>query len=454
MAVIGLNLTITGYVGQLIIVWKKNSNIAVEVGRSAVDALPFPVDTIYTIADLQPVVYLIEFWRSDTGASLDEFIKSWEVDASRGALFGEENFEYVVNRGDDGSDLDEVWADPVEGDIALYDERLSDSTHQNTKVYSRGHGQYREDEITFNGTGFEPTSGVTIFSADDTFFVRKLIKTDLQPGGNATVDYADVKELIDNVDNSIDFDNTFYNKLCYTNFSGTVGTIVFPALSLLPDTKVKFICHGGSQNYLKLQFNAGDTVRFLNQNKNVIYINKGGMIELIIKNNVVYVGDYNTNELRRGSVQADYVERVNTGAFLIADEDTGVLDRDDYPGLYEWLLTFEVGWAVTLAAWATDKTRWAIDTVAHTFRVPHLADKYRRFRASTEAPGTYEADVVGPITGIATLPRGHSYPGGPNSARIAPGFANPEDIASTISISTGNSETRVKSYKEIPLIVL
>lgn len=461
MALIGLNITITGYAGKLIIVWKKNSAPLAEVGRSgsggaaAISPTPdFPIDTIYTIADLQPVVYLIEFWRSDDGTTLDEFIKSWEVDASKGAIFSEEDFEYVVGRGDEGSDIDEVWADPEQGDIQLYDERLALSTHENTKVYSRGHGQYREDEITFNGTGFEPTSGVSLFNDGDTFFVRKLNKTDLQPAASSSSDYVDFKELKDDADNSIDFDTTFHNKLCYTNFSGSVGTIVFPAMASIPDCKVKFNCDGGSQNYLKLQFNASETVKFLNQNKNVIYVNKGGMVEFIIKSGVIRVGDRDTNELKRGSVHADFITKANTGAFVQALESTGVLNRDDYPGLYEYILLFPVGVAVTLAAWATDKTRWAIDTVAHTFRVPHLDNMYRRFRTGSENPGTYEADGVGEFTAEIAFPKGNSYTGNPNVIRMSNGAANPQDITGTFTMQTGNTETTVKAYKEIPLIWL
>lgn len=461
MALIGINITITGYAGQLIIVWKKNSNIAAEVGRSSPGELPFPVDEIYTIPDLQPVVYLVEFWRSDDGTTLNEFIKSWEIDASRGAIFSETTYEYVVGRGDDGSDLDEVWADPADGDLALYDERLALSTHENTKIFSRGHGQYRRDEITFNGTGFEPTGGVSIFSEGDTFFATVLNKTDLQPDANSSAPYGDVKELKDDVDNSIDFDSSFYSKLCYTNFSGTVGTIVFPALSLIPDCRVKFITHGGSQNYLKLQFNSGDTAEYLGEDKNVIYLNKGGMIELIFKDNVCYIADHKTNELQRGDVYASFVDKSYTGAYLLANESVGVLDRDDYPALYELVLEkFEVGAAVTLAAWATDKTRWAIDIPSHTFQVPHLDDMYRRFRTGSEATGTKQDAAPGTHTHPASHTDGtvsfvKRKAGGPGGGLGLNAAGSGWELAEA---NTGNNpgatETRVKSYKEIPLIVL
>jgi hypothetical protein len=462
MAFIGLNITITGYAGDLLLVWKKNSNVLAEVGRSA--ALPFPVDQVYTIPDLAPVVYLVEFWRTDDGVTLNEFIKSWEIDASKGGIFSEERYTYVVGRGQSSATPGAAWADPADAALQLLDERLAGATHANAYVESRGTGKYRSDEITFLEDGgieyYIPSS--SIFSTGDTFFITVLNKTDLQPDTTSGTEYNEFKELKDDVDNTIDFDATFYKKLCYANFSGTVGTIVFPTLALIPDTKVRFDTHQGTQNYLKLQFAGSETVKFQGHNKNVIYLAKGEEIELIFSGSVCRVF-YNGNAKIRGSVHADFVDKSDMGSYILANESVGVLTAADYPGLYEIVEDkLEFGAAVTLAAWATDKTRWGIDTGSQTFRVPHLANMSRRFRETSEAPGTYQADMVGPHSHKIWGQDNTAPPSGGGSPEVANVENAPADDttptapAYTYRLSGVGSgtETRVKSFKEIPLIVL
>ncbi len=472
MAAIGVHITLSGYTGKLIVVWKKNSAPLVEIGRS--DPMDFPVDQIYPIGDLAPVVYLIEFWRSDDGSTLDEFVKSWEIDASENAVFGETTYEYVVNRGQSGTDPD--WEDPEEGDNELHDERLIGASHTSAKVESRGTGRYRTDEIEWLPEGgFAFANTAVQFSDGDTIFVTVLNKSDLVPESNPNVDYEDVKLLQDDVDNSIDFDNTFYRKLCVANFTGPVGTIVFPDFSLIPDTKVRFQTHRGNQNYLKLQFNTGNTVYFNGEAKNVIYLPKGELIEFIFDDGACYIAEYEGNAKIRGTVIGDYKNRaaVSGAPFLLADESTGVLEGDEYPGIYdEYILSLAPGATIALADWANNKTKWGVNTLTRQFRVPHLNNLHRRFITGSDEAGDYHADALMQHyheDGHETTATGSTFrKGATHTVEVAAGSGagntNQSQKSSTGGVinkaddstygADSATENRVKAYKEYPLIVL
>src|SRR5678809_489722 len=102
MAMIGLNLLITGLTGKLIIRWVKASAPLAEVGRNAnPSTLTFPYDDVYTIPDLANVVYKVQLWRSDDGIALDQLLKEWPISAAISGS-GESTinyFQYKVGRG-------------------------------------------------------------------------------------------------------------------------------------------------------------------------------------------------------------------------------------------------------------------------------------------------------------------------------------------------------------------
>lgn len=290
MAHIGLHIDVSSYAGKLIIRWKLASAPLAEVGRSA--AFNFPYDAVYDIIDLFPAVYIVELWRSDDGVILDQLIRSWDIDASKSNAFKEITYEYVVDRGYDNTSPiatgSAVWADPVQDDKGIRDERLKDEQYW---VGSRVTFRYRTDEIVDQsalGGGFDFTDPDFVMNHDDTYFVTVLNREDLPPGSGVTPDYADIKV----VSATEDFDSTYYKKICVAGFAGTIGTTNFPDFDLIPDTKVKFRAFTGSQRYWKLQFSSGDTVRFRGADRNVIYLAKDEYIELQWKSNVCYVVDY------------------------------------------------------------------------------------------------------------------------------------------------------------------
>jgi hypothetical protein len=438
---------------DVIIVWVKNSAPGAEIDRYLLDdTTDHEKNGGHTVDGLDPVMHQFKFYQSVDGITLNTLLLTLDVDASIYNEIVVQRFTYRVDRGNSGSDPGEVWGDPVAGDDTLEDERLIGATHENCIVEQRGVGPLREDEINFlPGGGFEFVDSGTAFSNDDTFtalyykVVGQQVQT-VQGGG----DYNDVKLLQDDVDDSIDFDTTFYKKICVANFTGPVGTIVFPSMAIIPDTKVRFTTHQGSQNYLTLAFNGSETVKLRGQNKNKIHLAKGESIEIVFKDNVGYV-DYRPHGLgARGSVIGDYANRSANDPVLLADTSTGLLDGNDYPGLLEYVQALPAGSVVTITNWnlnLANKRKWGYNSITKEIRVPHLDDLHRRFRTGSEDAGTYQADQVGQYTDSTGESEGGTDPINADTYQAGP-------YKMKNNVRNAGQETRVKAFKEYPLIVL
>lgn len=471
MSQIGLAITASGFSGKLIIRWVKSSAPMAEVGRSV--AFNFPYDDVYVIPDLIPVVYIVQLWRSDDGVALDQLIKDWSIDASKQTVTTVRTYQYKVGRGWDNTAPvntgTQVWADPVNGDTTLVDERLDGFTKDEMLVHEAGYGDKLDAEYDLHtGGGIELTGGKT-FDQDVAWFITvsetQTVTLPSDVAGGAM--FAGVEVVVANRDFYIDPTDNLYNKLVIANWAGTVGTIVFPDLALIPDdTHVTFNTQGGSQNYLALQFDPGDTVRFLNQDVNIIYLARCETISLYFKAGVAYIIDYSGNAIRRGSILNDYdaSRDDDTEALLYADEATGVLNKSDYPGLYAFVNQL-VGDAVCVLGvaagqWSYDsgggvfpnKRKYGIDTVAFTFRVPHLSG----MTAKAGSPGVYEADVVGPHTHTlaSKFVYGSLGRGNLGSATQDAVWNSGGNRSNVIDSNTGSAETRVKSYLQKPFVWL
>lgn len=473
MAQIGLNITISGLSGFLIIRWKKASVPLAEVGRNAnPSTLTYPYDDVYTIPDLLPVVYIVELWRSDDGIALDQLIKDWSIDASQDSSTATINtYQYVVDRGftnvTEGTGP-EVWADPSNLDVILVDERLNGFTKDQLIVHEAGFGNKLNSEYDlFAGGGIELLGGKTFDSSVAWFITTTATSSAVLPDTSSGAMFDGVEEMAANHD----FDADHRNKLIITNGAGTILTETFPDLALIPDaTHVTFNTHKGSQNYLVLQFDAGDTVRYMNQDVNIIYVPKCQIISLYFFAGVGYVITEPSNALRRGMVAPDYdaTRDADTGALIYADESTGVLNKADYPGLYEFVNQLS-GTAVAvlgsaLGQWSYDsgggvypnKRKWGINTGAETFRVPHLSGVVAKFSST---PGVYEADQVGAHSLTYDYKQGKSddNESGVSGEYLrkagAAGGTNYGNTSITYNIQVG-LENLVKSYSQKPFIYL
>lgn len=457
MAMIGLNISASGFTGKLLIRWLEASAPLAEVGRSA--AFNFPYDDVYTINDINPVVHIVQLWRSTDGVALSQLIKQWEIDASIFNTITATTYQYQVDRGwtnlspvNTGT---EVWADPANLDTILVDERLDAFIKDQLYVVEAGYGPHLDADYNLHaGGGIELLAGKT-FDEGVSWFItaHSTVTQSVPPGTSNSNQYSDVAIITASRDFFVDANDNLYNKLCIINGAGANVTIDFLDMALIPNfTRVTFNTHLGSQNYLSLQFDAGDTIRFCGVDENVIDISKNEEISLFFLNGVVYVTSYSGNAAIRGSIFGDWKNRATTGAFLLADTATGVLAKADYTGLYRFVDSLPPGVAVTtLAAWALDKTKYFIDTITETFRVPHLANMHRRFKATTEVSGTYAADGVGPHTHEAPLAVNSVNPGANVYGRGGDNLS--EANISSVGVGIG-SETTVKAFKEIPMIIL
>lgn len=473
MAQIGNRIIVTGLTGFLIIRWLKPPSPA-EVGRNATPSLlTFPYDDTYVIPNLQPVVYTIQLWRSDAGTLLDQLITEWSQDASKSSQETIITHQYKVGRGWNNTTPvntgAEIWADPSDTDINLVDQRLDGYTKDQLIVHQSGYGNLLDAEYNLlAGGGITLLNGKT-FDQDVSWTITKttIQEITLSADSGSSQQFSGVTEITATRDFFIDSTDNLYNKLCPINGVGTLIQINFPDLSLIPSgTHVTFNTHRGSQNYLRLQFDAGDTVRFMNQDVNLIDVAKCQVISLYFDTGICYVTADPSNALKRGTVASDYdaTRDADTGALIYADESTGVLNKADYEGLYAFALQLSGSAVCTLGIgvgqWSYDsgggvypnKRKWGIDTGAEQFRVPHLAGVVAKYSST---PGMYEPDQVGPISGTATVPKGWSYTGSPNIDRFGNGDPNhAENKTVSVSINTGNSETTVKSYSQKPFIYL
>lgn len=480
MARIGINVFVSGLSGTMIIRWVKPATPSTEEGRSA--ALAFPVDQVYTINNINRVVYIVQLWRSDDGVALSQLIKDWSIDASLVNVAIFKTYQYKVDRG--WTNLTpvvtgtEVWADPANLDIDLIDERLDGIEQADMIVHQSGYGRLLDAEyelITVPGIGIRLLNEKT-FDTDVAWSITvstiDIVSLDPGPTG-ADGMFAGVEILTANQD----FDGTpdLANKLVIANWAGTVGQITYPDLTLIPDgTHVTYNTHGGSQKYLTHQFDAGDTVRFMNQDVNVIYQAKNEKLSFYFFGGVCYVIDYDGRAAQRGGIMCDYDNSRGTdsGACLLADGSlTAELLASDYPGLYAFIAALPSGFV----ALGTSVGQFDYDsgggvfpnrryyglrtTGTPAFKVPDLNGMVVKFGAT---PGEYQADQVGPFDVDFRDGSGGSSTGTLNNT----GFSGQDNPSSWIyngaagaekyfrPHNAANTETTVKNFKQIPYIIL
>ena len=474
MARIGLNIYVSGYTGNLLIVWKEvvaGNPTPPETGRSS--ALSFPYSDVYSINDLNPYVHLVELWRSSDGVALDELIKRWEIDASVYNVARFYRYQYQVDRGWNNTNQStgsEVWADPVDLDTVLADERLDGATKDQLRVHQAGYGDMLDAEYDLHsGGGIELLDGNTFNSGTAWFIEREVIQEATVTVSAASI-YKGVQTITSDTDFYTDASTNLYNKLVIVEGAGNVVTVTFPDLATIANnTRVTFNTHGGSHKYLALQFDTGDTVNIYGQAKNLVHIAKGQEISLYFYDGVCYITQHPSNYLLRGHIVAGHQASLHTitGAVIYADEATGELAKADYPGLYAFiesltgtavcsLGTGSGQWSESSGGTYPNKRKFGIDTTAFTCRVPHLDGVSPKFYST---PGVYEADQLLAHTHTKTnniTKRGTG--GNPNHAVAHPGgdaFGTFTDVTGDVTsgISSG-SENRVKAVLLKPFIYL
>jgi hypothetical protein len=415
-----------------------------------------------TEPDVLPVMYIMRFWRSSDGISLDTEIPiALAVDASTGAVSPVTRIEYNVDGPED--------TDPVSGQNQLRDARL---LNKNYWVEERGTGSLFTDEITDrsdDGGGFDFTDPFKNFENGGRYAAYIIEESDETGSGSSPVAGDGVVLLEGPSDDFVMA--SMGGKLLIAAYTDPVGTLNFAALATIPDCSFRYQTHGGAQNYGVWQLNPGDTVQFMNQAVNKLYFAKGESIECSIVSGVMYVWSYNGRAAIRGAVYGDSnsTRAGMLGNLLLADESTGVLEGNDYPGLLAYVQSLPAGAFVSLALWGTsqvvnsgkinqatvypNKSKWGI--TGTQIRVPHLAGMVSKYLASGEAAGRYEHDQVGSFEAIPTLHKGFSYTGSPNNDTIGNGNTGAADVVQqNAKFNTANASTKVINFGEIPYIIL
>lgn len=336
-------------------------------------------------------------------------------------------------------------------------------------IEQRGTGTLRNDEWDYIVTGGFKLLGDKLFDSGDTYFLHfiPIISQDSFP---STSQLIDVKIVSANET----IDDTYYRKVCIAAFATTIGTTTFPSLATLPNTKIKFSTHGGSQRYWKIQFYTGENVSFLGVNKNIIYLAKGEELELIIKSGVAYVTGY--------SGAAKYVGQRIWGDKLELNtifRDGTQYNQSDYPRLVEWISSLPVGQVVDYTTWNTslvvdgkiiypNKGKFAIDGTT-TFKVPddrNMSIRALRYIDSTvdserqvQGPGGYQIDSLKDHDHFmfnhqdgGTPYASDSHSTGGNLGYAINGSNTEPDKFKTSS--TGGIETRMENIGLLPLLII
>jgi hypothetical protein len=421
------------------------------------------------ITELPAVWFLVRFWRSADGVSKDVLLLEIAGNARTGAVYPLARYEYVVDRGlgDPGGgvvfgDPGYIWADPISGDTGIRDTRLADATYW---VEERGTGSLLTTEITDRtdiGGGFDFVDPFKVMNSGAVYVVTVISRIDL-PGDDSGsgVDCCDSDVYL--MTSSQTYNPvTMGNRTIIVDIAAAVGTLTIPSLATLADSRSKIQTHGGAQRNLIIQLDAGDTVRFMGADVNKITLGKSEDIEILVKDNVMYVLGRFTGHDRLGQVRWAYQETVNT-----LKADGTLLALADYPRVAELIAALPAASVVSEVTWQTtfaepdgqvvdiNKGKFMSDGV--NFRTPDLRDRMLKSLTSLAGGtpgGTYQHDAVKAHFHELRGGMGFgNYDGGSNPFWRIPSLVTAYSGDQVIS-DTGEVDNDVKSILLYPLICI
>lgn len=347
------------------------------------------------VINLPEVWHLVRFWRSSDGVSKDVLLLELAGNARTGATYPITRYEYVVDRGQSDPG---VWADPVQDDTGIGDTRLAGQTYW---VEERGTGSLLTTEIVDRPAGgFDFAEVGKVMNSGGVYVVYAITRIDLTGDDSGVVGGDEGAVFILSTDQDYN-PVTMGGRTLISNFATTIGTLTMPNLLLVADSRFILQTHGGSQRNVVIQFDAGDTIRFMGADVNKLILGGSEEIEILIKDNVAYVLAHSTNHNRLGQVLWSYKNLINT---LLADGSLLVLA--DYPRVQELMNSLPASSVVSEVTWQTSSTedgqtvyankgKWMSDGT--NFRTPDL--RGRMFKAlsaldGSVASGRYEHQKV------------------------------------------------------------
>ncbi len=443
----GLNLLFSGYTGKLIVTWAEASAPNVEVGRSP--ELPFPVAQVYTVPDLEPVVYVFKFWQSTVAGQLNSLIRTWEVDASISNEAVVEELNFTVGSGEDVGDGEHLA--PVHNDIQYLNNDLENVVHYS--VEQRGFGKLRwgiEIDKLPSG-GFQLINGTTFNDEDegDVYFLT-IYKT-----ATSQVQVTTQNQFIDIIEVSANFTfgTTHYDKLLVAAWATAVGTITMPQLSNIPNNKsLNVNTNGGNLRNVIIQFASGESVWHEGKQLNRIVLGRGEKIRIVFKNGAGHVVFYHGEQKRVGVRELVDVVGVNQMALAGLASGGSTYSLTDFPRVADYLATLPPGQTIgDLNTWNTDDNKhfWYYNIGLGVFSFPDDRNVFYRAVTGADVPGRYQADEAkityrdtsGQGVGGGTLPTNLGYTAG-----------NPNAFQFRYNNLTVGNETRGKNVGGIAVV--
>jgi hypothetical protein len=473
MGYLAVSYNFQGETGYIVAVVRKTTAPLVEIDREVTPA-PHSQHS-WLIENLDPVWHTVKFYRSVDGTTLDEEILTLAGNALTGSIYPITRYEYVVNRG--YTNLSpvvtgtEVWADPVADDTGIRDERLLNKTYW---VEERGTGTLLRAEITDRsdaGGGFDFTVPGKIMWDGNVYIISVIERVDEAPvSGGGSSDYNDIVELTAD----LDFNPALHaSKILIANWASNIGTLTMPNFSLLPDCKFKLQTHGGTQSFVGIQLDAGDVVEFLKDDKNIIWLGSGEEIEILIKDNWMYIVSYQGDYRRVGQRVWGDVDDMELNAVV---RDGTRYNVGDYPRLVEWISVM----GITTVAEGTGTGQWGFSQVVDSetiypnkgkftleggmIRVPDDRDRVMMALKNTDGTtdslrqsqgaGSFQKNTFKSHTHDSRDGFGYGgYQGGSNTFSRYRDVTDPFQSAGLIE-ETGDDKTRMDNTGMIPLLIV
>jgi hypothetical protein len=420
-------------------------------------APPHPSSRVVSVLLDDDVAHICKIYYSVDGVVLGSLKHEWEFQPVNESLDGRQPQElHVIPAG----------GTPAEFEIEADQDEYNNVDFAGLDFYpeQRATGPYRDDEWDFITTGGFKLLGGRKFTDGDTWFLHFIpkIRLDSFPstGQLNDINIVTANEVLD---------SDYQKKNNYADFATALAVTSWPAFASLPNQRMTFSTHGGLQRYWTQQFNGGDTVKFLGQSVNSIDLGQGEFLEVIIKGGIAYVINYSGDAARVG--ERFWGDRLELNSIF---RDGTEYDQDDYPRLVKWIKALPLGQVLNYTDWELtetingvlrykNKSKFAIDDVAGTFRVPD--DRNRFVRAlkyvdatvdterRTQGPGGYQADAIKVLTDVKGVKITGNNTVGPAASPLdsVNSTGSEFDLTHCFDIGDG-AETRGENYGQYPLL--
>lgn len=386
----------------------------------------FPVPDSFNVfeTDFNPVVHYIDFRNSTDGVSLGTLLSTFVYDVKNQRLIGERRYYKVDGEGDH---------DPESGTMVITDPYLDGKTlngvfKENFRYLVPETEWTHEDDTVTLLVGGE-------FQPDEVVMVEITYLQDIVSASNAFPSGVVIAA------GDMGITASEYNKMIKANGSGLILTLTMPDFITIPDgVQFLFNTDGGDQRYVTIDLPDGTHLLDGGKQRNPVYMGKGEQLTVYKEGSVLHVINWTPGDHRRVG------ERVFTEALNSISETTGSWELiEDWPRFFYWYVNelppTELGTGTQdVTPDAANRTKFIIGSTK--FWMPDIKNHHLRVTDGTRKPGDVQAAQVGEVSGNLSVPKGHSYTGGPNVLRMGNGANTPQDFNLPFSFNAGK-ENRV-----------